>query len=125
MGRLGGVIEMRGARRRHGGARIDQFVGADVQRADHHRPAREEGEDLGVLGHLLRLVWQLGLVEEQELGRIKKLSGAHLHRAWLNVPHVTQFDEADITELEAFRKSEKDEASKAGVKLTFMPFLMK
>jgi pyruvate dehydrogenase E2 component (dihydrolipoamide acetyltransferase) len=68
---------------------------------------------------------KFGEIEEQELGRIKKLSGAHLHRAWLNVPHVTQFDEADITELEDFRKSQKDEAARADVKLTFMPFLMK
>jgi pyruvate dehydrogenase E2 component (dihydrolipoamide acetyltransferase) len=68
---------------------------------------------------------KFGEVEERELGRIKKLSGAHLHRAWLNVPHVTQFDEADITELEAFRKAQKGVAEKAGVKLTFMPFLMK
>jgi pyruvate dehydrogenase E2 component (dihydrolipoamide acetyltransferase) len=68
---------------------------------------------------------KFGDIEEQELGRIKKLSGAHLHRAWLNIPHVTQFDEADITELEAFRKAQKDEAAKAEVRLTFMPFLMK
>ena len=66
-----------------------------------------------------------GEIEEQPLGRIKKLSGAHLHRAWLNVPHVNQFDEADITELEAFRKAQKEEAARAEVKLTFMPFLMK
>ncbi|MGB5465199.1 MAG: dihydrolipoyllysine-residue acetyltransferase [Sedimenticolaceae bacterium] len=68
---------------------------------------------------------KFGEVEEQPLGRIKKLSGAHLHRSWLNVPHVTQFDEADITELEAFRKANKDAAAKAEVKLTFMPFLLK
>jgi len=68
---------------------------------------------------------KFGEIEERELGRIKKLSGAHLHRSWLNVPHVTQFDDADITELEAFRKSQKEDAAKADVKLTFMPFLMK
>ncbi len=68
---------------------------------------------------------KFGEIEEQELGRIKKLSGAHLHRSWLNVLHVSQFDEADITELEAFRKAQKDEAARAEVKLTFMPFLMK
>jgi pyruvate dehydrogenase E2 component (dihydrolipoamide acetyltransferase) len=68
---------------------------------------------------------QFGEIEERPLSRIKKKSGAHLHRAWVNVPHVTQFDEADITELEAFRKAHKDEAAKAEVKLTFMPFLMK
>ena len=68
---------------------------------------------------------KFGEIEERELGRIKKLSGAHLHRSWLTVPHVTQFDEADITELEDFRKAQKDEAARAEVKLTFMPFLMK
>ena len=68
---------------------------------------------------------KFGEVQEQPLGRIKKLSGAHLHRSWLNVPHVTQFDEADITELEAFRKANREAAAKAEVKLTFMPFLMK
>ena len=68
---------------------------------------------------------KFGEIEEQELGRIKKLSGTHLHRSWLNVPHVTQFDEADITELEAFRKAQKDEAAMQDLKLTFMPFLMK
>jgi len=68
---------------------------------------------------------KFGEIEEQELGRIKKISGKHLHNAWLGIPHVTQFDEADITELEAFRKSQKAAAEKVGVKVTFMPFLMK
>ena len=68
---------------------------------------------------------RFGEIEEVELGRIKKISGKHLHNAWLGIPHVTQFDEADITELEAFRKGLKAQAEKEGVKLTFMPFLMK
>ncbi|MEX0431426.1 dihydrolipoyllysine-residue acetyltransferase [Spiribacter insolitus] len=68
---------------------------------------------------------KFGEVEEVDLPRIKKLSGPHLHRSWLNVPHVTQFDEADITELEAFRKAEKAAAEKAGVKLTPLAFLVK
>ena len=68
---------------------------------------------------------KFGETEEVDLSRIKKISGAHLHRSWITVPHVTQFDEADITELEAFRKSHKDEALKKDVRLTFMPFLMK
>ncbi|WP_462322246.1 dihydrolipoyllysine-residue acetyltransferase [Halochromatium sp.] len=68
---------------------------------------------------------KFGATETQPLSRIKKLSGTHLHRAWLSVPHVTQFDEADITELEAFRKGQKQAAEEAGVKLTFMPFLVK
>ena len=68
---------------------------------------------------------RFGPVETQPLARIKRLSGTHLHRAWLTVPHVTQFDEADITELEAFRKEQKAAAEQAGVKLTLMPFLLK
>lgn len=68
---------------------------------------------------------RFGPVEERALSRIQKLSGRHLHRCWLTVPHVTQFDEADITELEAFRKAQKDAAAAAGVKLTFLPFLLK
>ena len=68
---------------------------------------------------------KFGDVEEVALPRIKKLSGPHLHRSWLNIPHVTQFDEADITELEAFRKDEKAAAEKAGVKLTPLAFLVK
>jgi len=68
---------------------------------------------------------KFGEIEEQPLGRIKKISGTHLHRSWLTVPHVTQFDEADITNLENFRKDQKDYAQKQNIKLTFMPFLMK
>jgi pyruvate dehydrogenase E2 component (dihydrolipoamide acetyltransferase) len=67
---------------------------------------------------------KFGEIESQPLSRIKKLSGAHLHRCWLTVPHVTQFDEADITELKAFRKAQKDAALAQDVRLTFMPFLM-
>ncbi|MBG7602075.1 MAG: dihydrolipoyllysine-residue acetyltransferase [Gammaproteobacteria bacterium] len=68
---------------------------------------------------------KFGKTETVELGRIKKLSGTHLKRAWLNIPHVTQFDEADITEMEAFRKENKPEAEKMGIRMTFMPFLMR
>ena len=68
---------------------------------------------------------QFGEIEETELGRIKKISGKHLHRSWITVPHVTQFDEADITALEAFRKEMKAEAEKQEIRLTFMPFLLK
>jgi pyruvate dehydrogenase E2 component (dihydrolipoamide acetyltransferase) len=68
---------------------------------------------------------RFGDIEEQPLSRIKRISGPHLQRSWLNVPHVTQFDEADITDLEAFRKAEKDAAEKHGVKLTPLAFLVK
>ncbi|GAB2792184.1 pyruvate dehydrogenase complex dihydrolipoyllysine-residue acetyltransferase [Halomonas shantousis] len=68
---------------------------------------------------------QFGEVEEQPMGRLLKAGAANLHRSWLNVPHVTQFDEADITELEAFRKAMKAEAEAEGAKLTPLPFLIK
>jgi pyruvate dehydrogenase E2 component (dihydrolipoamide acetyltransferase) len=68
---------------------------------------------------------RFGEVSEQPLSRIKKLTGAHLHRCWLTVPHVTQFDEADITELEAFRRAQNEDAGPQGTRLTLMPFLMK
>jgi pyruvate dehydrogenase E2 component (dihydrolipoamide acetyltransferase) len=68
---------------------------------------------------------QFGETETQALPRIKKISGANLHRNWVTAPHVTQFDAADITDLEDFRKSMQDEAAKRGVKLTMLAFLMK
>jgi pyruvate dehydrogenase E2 component (dihydrolipoamide acetyltransferase) len=66
-----------------------------------------------------------GEIEVQPLSKIRRLSAAHLHRAWVTVPHVTQHDEADITELEGFRAQQRDEAERRGVKLTLLPFLMK
>jgi pyruvate dehydrogenase E2 component (dihydrolipoamide acetyltransferase) len=68
---------------------------------------------------------RFGATEIQELPRIRKLSGRHLHRCWIGIPHVTQFDEADITELEAFRQAQKEASAKDGVKLTLLPFLLK
>ena len=65
---------------------------------------------------------QFGEIDTQPLARIRKLSAAHLSRSWLNVPHVTQHDDADITELEAFRKQA---SSETGVKLTLLAFLIK
>lgn len=61
----------------------------------------------------------------QPLSRIKKLSGPNLHRNWVMIPHVTQFDEADITELEEFRKSSNEALAKSGVKLTMLAFVIK
>ena len=68
---------------------------------------------------------QFGAIETVPLKRIQKISGASLHRSWLNVPHVTQFDEADITELEQFRKELGVEAEKRKVKVTMLAFLLK
>ena len=68
---------------------------------------------------------KFGPVETLTLSRIKKISGPALHRNWVSIPHITQNDEADITELEAFRKSMADEAQKQGIKLTPLAFIMK
>jgi len=68
---------------------------------------------------------QFGKVETQALSKIKKISGANLHRNWVTAPHVTQFDDADITDLEAFRRSMQKEAEKRGTKLTLLAFLIK
>ncbi|HBX74153.1 MAG TPA: dihydrolipoamide acetyltransferase, partial [Halieaceae bacterium] len=66
-----------------------------------------------------------GEVETVPRTKLDKLTAANMQRSWLNVPHVTQFDDADITELEAFRKSMKAEAEQRGTRLTPMPFLLK
>ena len=68
---------------------------------------------------------KFGEIEVTPLKRIKKLSGAHLLRCWLNVPHVTHFDEADITELDSFRKSLKAQMEKEGLKLSPLLFILK
>jgi len=68
---------------------------------------------------------KFGDIEERELPRIKRISGPFLHRAWLNVPHVTHHDEADITDLEAFRTSLEAEAKKKEVRVTALAFIMK
>ena len=82
-------------------------------------------------GSLNLLAWpqvdfaKFGPVETKELPRIKKISGAYLARNWVMIPHVTQFDEADITDLEALRVALNKENEKAGVKLTLLGFLIK
>ena len=68
---------------------------------------------------------KFGPVELKPLSRIRKLSGANLRRNWVMIPHVTQFDEADITDLEAFRKQNTAETEKQGFKLTMLSFLIK
>ena len=68
---------------------------------------------------------KFGEIEEVPMTRLMQVGAANLHRSWLNVPHVTQFDSADITDLEAFRVAQKAVAEKAGVKLTVLPLLLK
>ncbi|MCC5866674.1 MAG: dihydrolipoyllysine-residue acetyltransferase [Wenzhouxiangella sp.] len=66
-----------------------------------------------------------GEIEEEKLSRIKRISGPNLHRNWVSIPHVTQFDQADITEMEVFRKSSQRQAEAAGTKMTPLVFLIK
>jgi len=66
-----------------------------------------------------------GAVERRPLSRIQKIAGPRLHASWVNVPHVTQFDEADITDMEATRARLKDEAASRNIKLTPLAFVMR
>ena len=68
---------------------------------------------------------KFGAVERKDMSRIKKISGANLHRNWVMIPHVTNHDDADITDLEAFRVSTNQENEKSGVKVTMLAFLIK
>ena len=68
---------------------------------------------------------KFGPIETKPLSRLKRLSGPHLHRAWLNIPHITHTDEADITELESYREPLDAAAKKGGYRVTLLAFLMK
>ena len=110
----------------------NRILASDVQAYVKGELAKPRTENMGAgLGALATLPMpvidfsQFGAIETKPLSRIKKLSGANLHRNWVTAPHVTQFDEADITDLEDFRKSMSSEAEKRGVKLTMLAFLIK
>ena len=110
----------------------NRIVQEDVQGYVKGELAKPRTENMGAgLGALATLPMpvidfsQYGNIETKPLSRIKKLSGANLHRNWVTAPHVTQFDEADITDLEDFRKSMLADAEKKGVKLTMLAFLIK
>jgi pyruvate dehydrogenase E2 component (dihydrolipoamide acetyltransferase) len=68
---------------------------------------------------------KFGPIETQPMSRLKRLAGPHLHRAWLNIPHVTHRDEADITDLEGYRKTLDAAAKEKGYRVTLLAFLMK
>jgi pyruvate dehydrogenase E2 component (dihydrolipoamide acetyltransferase) len=83
------------------------------------------GEALGLLPWPKVDFTKFGPVERKDLGRIKKISGANLHRNWVMIPHVCNHDDADITELEAFRVQLNKENEKSGIKVTMLAFLIK
>ena len=68
---------------------------------------------------------QFGPIEIKPLGRVQRISGPRLHASWVNLPHVTQFDQADVTELEQLRKTLKNRADSAGIKLTTLAFIVR
>ena len=116
----------------NGSAAKKRITESDVQAFVKAELAKPRTENMGAgLGSLATLPMpvidfsQFGDIETKPLSRIKKISGANLHRNWVTAPHVTQFDEADISDLEEFRKSMSKDAEKRGVKLTLLAFLIK
>jgi pyruvate dehydrogenase E2 component (dihydrolipoamide acetyltransferase) len=113
---------------------VQNFVKGVVARADSGgtpSSGASSGAGSADLGGMTLLPWpsvdftKFGPVERQPLSRIKKISGANLHRNWVRIPHVTNHEEADITELEAFRVKLNEEHAKSGTKFTLLAFLLK
>jgi pyruvate dehydrogenase E2 component (dihydrolipoamide acetyltransferase) len=105
-----------------------RIVKEDVQAYVQQRLSQPEAESRGGMG--IEPIPEVdfsrfGAVENVPMTRLQQIGASNLHRAWLNIPHVTQFESADITELEAFRVTQKAVAEKAGTKLTVLPFLLK
>ena len=112
-----------------GGGPKERVLKEDVQNYVKGELARPRAAEGGLGFSLLPLPQvdfaRFGPVTSQPLSRIRKLSGANLHRNWVTIPHVTQHDEADITELEEFRKIQVEEAKKQGIRFTILCFLLK
>ena len=95
------------------------------------KPQAAVAATAGGVGGIELLPWpkvdfaKFGPIERKDLGRIKKISAANLHRNWVVIPHVTTHDEADITDLEQFRVKMNKELEKSGVKLSLLPFMVK
>ncbi len=112
---------------------IEAYVKTAVKAYESGATAQAAGNGVANGAGLGLLPWpkvdfsKFGEVEEVELSRINKISGANLHRNWVMIPHVTHFDKADITDLEAFRKEQNAlaEKQKLGVKITPVVFIMK
>jgi pyruvate dehydrogenase E2 component (dihydrolipoamide acetyltransferase) len=112
---------------------VQNFVKGVIAKASVPSPAAAASSGAGSadLGGMTLLPWpsvdftKFGTVERKPLSRIQKISGANLHRNWVRIPHVTNNEEADITELEAFRVQLNTEHAKAGTKFTLLAFLLK
>jgi pyruvate dehydrogenase E2 component (dihydrolipoamide acetyltransferase) len=103
----------------------DAHTTAQKAKAPAAAPAAAGGAFPGLLPWPNVDFTKFGTVERKELSRIKKISGANLHRNWVVIPHVTNHDDADITDLEAFRVQLNKENEKSGVKVTMLAFLIK
>ena len=102
---------------------VQAFVKARMQAASAGATASQGGA--GIPGIPDQDVSKFGAIEEVELSKLHRVTAVNMTRNWLNVPHVTQFDEADITNLEDFRAEQKALADKKGIKLTPLPFIIK
>jgi pyruvate dehydrogenase E2 component (dihydrolipoamide acetyltransferase) len=142
----GGVVEAPGFSSAHATPSIRRFareLGVDLAKVNGSG-AKGRITEQDVKAHVKRLLTEpaaaagaalpsvpqvdfaaFGAIERRPLSRIQKISGRRLHASWVNVPHVTQFDEADITEMEATRVQLKDEATSRGLKLTPLAFVMR
>ncbi len=100
---------------------VQQFIKNELTRPT--QPIASDGREALPLPEVDFSKW--GPIEIQPLSRIQKRSGPHLQQTWRNVPHVTHHEEVDVTDLENFRKSLKDETAKKGLRVTLLPFLMK
>ena len=100
---------------------VQQFIKNELTQPT--QPIASDGREALPLPQVDFSKW--GPIETQPLTRIQKRSGPHLQQAWRNIPHVTNHEEVDVTDLENFRKSLKDEAEEKGLRVTLLPFLMK
>jgi pyruvate dehydrogenase E2 component (dihydrolipoamide acetyltransferase) len=110
---------------------VKEDVEAAAKGGPSHQPSPAGGRDSAPMGGIDLLPWprvdfaKFGPVEVKPLSRIKKISGANLHRNWVMIPHVTNHDDADITELEQFRVQLNKEIEKGGVKVSMLAFMIK
>ncbi|HJT50808.1 MAG TPA: dihydrolipoyllysine-residue acetyltransferase [Nitrosospira sp.] len=115
-----GLVKGTGPKQRILKEDVQAFVKAELS-----KPRGGGGGELNLLPWPQIDFAKFGPVELKPLSRIKRISGANLHRNWVMIPHVTQFDEADITELEALRKETNETTKEEGVKVTLLSFLLR
>lgn len=101
---------------------VQAYVKSQLQQAQQ---GGSVGTGSGIPGVKLPDFSQFGDVEREAMSRMMAVTATNMQRSWLNVPHVTQFEDADITDMEAFRKSQKAAGEKKGVKMTPLPFILK